>query len=63
MASRPNDRMGVSGWYDGLSDEFTDLRSVVGIFLRNTWGFEWQVPRVLRHYASEFPSLLRSGGQ
>jgi carbohydrate-selective porin OprB len=40
MASRPNDRMGVSGWYSGLSDEFTDLTSIVGTFLRDTWGFE-----------------------
>ena len=39
MASRPHDRMGVGGWWNGLSDNFTDLVSPV-IDLRDTWGFE-----------------------
>ena len=39
MASRPHDRMGVSGWYNWLSDEFTDLVSPVAD-LQDTWGFE-----------------------
>jgi porin len=39
MASRPHDRMGVSGWYNGLSDNFTDLVSPVAD-LRDLWGFE-----------------------
>ncbi len=39
MASRPRDRMGVGGWWNGLSDDFKNLVSPV-IDLRNTWGFE-----------------------
>jgi porin len=39
MASRPHDRMGVSGWYNGLSDQFKDLVSPV-VSLRDTWGTE-----------------------
>ena len=37
--SRPHDRMGVSGWHNWLSDEFTDLVSPVAD-LQDTWGFE-----------------------
>jgi porin len=39
MASRPHDRMGVSGWYNGLSDDFIDLTSLV-TSLDDTWGVE-----------------------
>ena len=39
MASRPHDRMGVGGWYNGLSDNFKDLVSPV-VDLQDTWGFE-----------------------
>ena len=39
MASRPHDRMGVSGWYNWLSDEFKDLVSLEAD-LQDTWGFE-----------------------
>ena len=37
--SRPHDRMGVSGWYNALSDKFTDLVSPVAD-LQDTWGVE-----------------------
>jgi len=39
FASRPHDRMGVSGWYNGLSSDFKDLVSPVED-LRDLWGFE-----------------------
>jgi porin len=39
MKSRPHDRMGVAGWWNGLSPNFKELTSPV-INLRNTWGFE-----------------------
>lgn len=39
MASRPQDRMGVGGWYNGLSGNFKDLVSPA-VDLRDTWGFE-----------------------
>jgi hypothetical protein len=39
MVSRPHDRMGVAGWYNGLSDNFKDLVSPVAD-LRDLWGFE-----------------------
>ena len=37
---RPHDRMGVSGWYNALNDDFKEITGDLGIFLRNTWGFE-----------------------
>tara|TARA_R110000850_G_scaffold49672_16_gene122326 strand:- start:4640 stop:5695 length:1056 start_codon:yes stop_codon:yes gene_type:complete len=37
--SRPNDRMGLCGWWNGLSDQFTELVAPIAP-LRNTWGFE-----------------------
>jgi len=39
MASRPDDRMGVSGFYNGLSSNFKDLVSPA-IDLRDMWGVE-----------------------
>lgn len=39
MTSRPHDRMGVSGWYNGLSDNFKDLVYPV-VDLQDTWGVE-----------------------
>lgn len=36
---RPNDRIGVAGWYSGLSDNFKELASPV-VDLRDTWGVE-----------------------
>ena len=40
MASRTHDRMGLSFWYNWLSDNFKDLVSPV-IGLRDTYGFEF----------------------
>jgi hypothetical protein len=40
MASRPGDRMGVSGWVSGLSDPFRDLVSPVAAIRDYTWGVE-----------------------
>jgi porin len=43
MASRPHDRMGVSGWYNSLSDDYVDTLAdlpINPILLRDTWGFE-----------------------
>jgi porin len=40
IAVRPHDRMGVSGWYNGLSNNFVDDLEPLDIFLRDTWGFE-----------------------
>jgi porin len=37
--SRPNDRMGISGWHNWLSDDFKDLVSPVAD-LQDTWGVE-----------------------
>jgi porin len=41
LASRPGDRLGVSGWYTGLSDNYLDLTSDLGLDLRDVWGFEF----------------------
>jgi porin len=40
ICSRPHDRMGVNGWYNGLSNEFVSLVSTVDIRLRDLWGLE-----------------------
>jgi porin len=43
MSSRPKDRMGVSFWYNWLSDDFVDTLSNLPfnpIRLRDLWGFE-----------------------
>ncbi len=40
MASRPHDRMGAVGWWNGLSSNFKELVSPV-TNLRDTWGFEF----------------------
>jgi porin len=39
LESRPHDRMGVAGYYNGLSSDFKELVSPV-IGLRSPWGFE-----------------------
>jgi porin len=40
FGSRPNDRMGVSGWYNGLSRNFVKLTSNADIRMRDLWGME-----------------------
>lgn len=40
LASRPHDRMGVSGWYTSLSDDFKDVADDLGLRLRETWSIE-----------------------
>ena len=40
MASRPGDRMGVSGWVNGFSDNFRDLVSPVAAIRDYSWGVE-----------------------
>ena len=40
IASRPHDRMGISMWYSGLSNDFVNLTSEFDIRLRDTWGIE-----------------------
>ena len=38
--SRPNDRVGVAGWYTNLSGDFKELTSKAGIELQDMWGVE-----------------------
>jgi len=40
IPSRPHDRMGVAGWYSGISRNFKDLLSEVDLRVRDTWGLE-----------------------
>jgi porin len=40
FSSRPKDRMGVSWWFTGLSNNFTDLTRDVGFPTRDTYGVE-----------------------
>jgi hypothetical protein len=57
MACRPNDRMGVSGWYNGLSNEFIDLASMTGVFLQDTWGVEIYYNLALNKWLHLTPDL------
>jgi porin len=38
--SRPGDRMGFAGWYNGISDDVIDLAATVGFQARDNWGLE-----------------------
>ena len=40
IPSRPRDRMGVSGWYNGITNDVKGLTSTLGIGVRDNWGFE-----------------------
>jgi porin len=37
---RPGDRMGISGWYNGLTDDIKNLTAGVGIAVQDNWGME-----------------------
>jgi porin len=57
IAVRPHDRMGVSGWYNGLSNNFVDLVSKVDIDLRDTWGFEMYYNIAFSNWAHLSPDI------
>ena len=38
--SRPGDRMGIAGWYNGISDDVVALTAPLGIPVRDNWGME-----------------------
>ena len=40
IPSRPHDRMGFSGWYNGITNDVKELTSNLGIGVRDNWGFE-----------------------
>jgi porin len=40
MARRPNDRMGIAGYFNGITTDLKHLTSTVGIGVRDLWGFE-----------------------
>jgi porin len=40
LPTRPNDRMGVSGWYNGMANDFIDLAAIEGVPVRDNWGLE-----------------------
>lgn len=40
VASRPSDRMGISGWATGISGDLKNLASLAGTDLRDIWGME-----------------------
>ena len=57
MAWRPHDRMGVAGWYNGLSKNFIELGSDVGVFLQDTWGVEIYYNFAINQYLHLTPDL------
>ena len=59
MASRPRDRMGVSFWYNWLSDDYVDTLSdlPVPIRLRDPWGFELYYNLAINKWMHLTPSL------
>ena len=40
MTGRPKDRMGIGGWYTGLSDKYVDTLDDFGIGVRDAYGLE-----------------------
>ena len=40
LGSRLHDRMGISGWYSGITDNVKDLTSTVGLDIGDLWGTE-----------------------
>jgi porin len=40
MASRPDDRMGIAGWYNGITDDVKNLTAVTGVPVKDNWGME-----------------------
>jgi hypothetical protein len=40
LESRPHDRMGVSGWYSGITSDVKELTSAVGLNVGDIWGVE-----------------------
>ncbi len=38
--SRPGERMGIAGWYNGLTSDFKDLAATAGVPTRDNWGME-----------------------
>jgi len=57
MAARPHDRMGVSGWYNGLSNNFVNDLESLDIFLRDTWGFEMYYNIAFNNWAHLSPDI------
>jgi hypothetical protein len=57
MASRPGDRMGVSGWVNGLSDNYRDLVSPVVTVRDYTWGVELYYNLEINKYLHLTPDL------
>jgi porin len=62
ICSRPHDRMGVNGWYGGLSNKFVSLVSETGLRLRDLWGLEvyynYEINKWL-HFTGDF-QLIRN---
>jgi porin len=40
MARRPNDRMGIAGYFNGITTDLKHLTSTIGLGVRDIWGFE-----------------------
>jgi hypothetical protein len=40
LGSRRHDRMGISAWYTGFTDNVKDLTSTLGIDVGDIWGME-----------------------
>ncbi len=63
MASRVHDRMGVAGWYNALSDNFTDLAADVGTSLRDLWGVELYYNFAINKWLHLTPDLQFAGNE
>jgi porin len=57
MASRPGDRMGVSGWVNGISENFRDLVSPVDDVRAYSWGIEFYYNIEINKYLHLTPDL------
>jgi porin len=57
LPSRPGDRMGVSGWYNGLANDFVDLAAIEGVTVRDNWGVELYYNREITPWFHLTPDL------
>ncbi len=57
IKSRPHDRMGVAGWWNGLSPKYKDLVSPAVADVRNLYGFEAYYNFAINNWLHLTPNL------
>jgi porin len=57
LPTRLNDRMGVSGWYNGMANDFINLAAIEGATIRDNWGVELYYNREITPWFHLTPDL------